>query len=174
MKVDGEFFTARQVRSFTGVSYETLNYWAKIGLVNPSVSAAHGSGTRRVYDFEDLVAIRVAMRLRAAGIFGQAMIRILNVLHQAGFASPASVGIAITPTGDVVVTEKAGQSYSALHRPGQLLFDFTCDCRSEAAELRRLLDDKAEAAQTLRIDRRPVANESKVTETCKRKRKEKN
>src|ERR1035441_3201419 len=114
-------FTATQVVRITRVSYQTLNYWAKIGLVKPSVLAAQGSGSRRVYDFADLVSILVALKLRRAGIFGKAMTQILDVLRRTGFESPASVAIEITPTGEAVVTSGAGESFSARRHPGQLL-----------------------------------------------------
>src|SRR5437867_2650028 len=123
MRLEGRRFTAAQVVRITHVPYETLNYWARIGLVKPSVLAARGSGSRRVYDFQDLVAIRVALKLRRAGIFGKAMVRILEVLRQAGFDSPAGVAIEITPAGDVVVTPSGAESFSARQRPGQLLLD---------------------------------------------------
>jgi len=134
---DGSSFTVKQVRAITGVPYETLNYWARIGLVSPSVSAARGSGTRRVYDFQDLVAIRVAMRLREAGVFGKALMQVLGVLRKAGFDSPANVAIDVVSGGEVEVRLAKGETMSARRRPGQLLLDFSCDCRKEVKELRR-------------------------------------
>ena len=133
-----ESYTATQVTRITKVPYETLNYWAKIGLVKPSVAPATGSGSRRVYNFEDLVAVRVAQKLRRAGVFGKALVRIVEILRRTGFDSPAAVSITIEPSGDAVVTERTGQSFSALHHPRQLLLNFTCDCRAEAAELLKL------------------------------------
>ena len=32
-----------------GVTYRQLDYWARTGLVEPSVRAAHGSGSQRLY-----------------------------------------------------------------------------------------------------------------------------
>jgi DNA-binding transcriptional MerR regulator len=149
MDVESRSFTARQVVRITGLPYQTLNYWAKIGLVKPSVSAAQGSGSRRLYNFEDLVAIRVALKLRKAGIFGKAMIQILEVLRGMGFDSPAELAIDITPGREVVVTPRAGESFSARRHPGQLLLDFNCDCRGAAAELRHLVCAKEpEAVKT--------------------------
>jgi hypothetical protein len=128
---------------------------ARVGLINPSVSLARGSGSRRIYNFQDLVAIRVALKLRRAGIFGKAMVRILDVLRRAGFDSPANVTMDVTPDGDVVVKLGSGERVSARRRPGQLVLDFTCDCRKEVAELQRLLQPnqrhRPEAAKPDRI-----------------------
>jgi DNA-binding transcriptional MerR regulator len=49
-----------------GISYRQLDYWARTGLVTPSVRAADGSGS--LYSFGDLVELRIIKRLRDAGI----------------------------------------------------------------------------------------------------------
>jgi predicted RNase H-like HicB family nuclease/DNA-binding transcriptional MerR regulator len=51
-----------------GISYPQLDYWAKTGLVQPSIQQAAGRGTRRVYSFDDLVALRVVAQLLSTGI----------------------------------------------------------------------------------------------------------
>lgn len=60
-------FTAGQVAKITGVSYHTINYLAKTGVVVPSVQAAHGSNTISVYSRDDAVAIKAVGVLAAAG-----------------------------------------------------------------------------------------------------------
>ena len=35
----------------TGITYRQLDYWARTGLVEPSVRPAYGSGTQRLYSF---------------------------------------------------------------------------------------------------------------------------
>ena len=47
------------------ISYRQLDYWAKTGLVSPSIREANGRGSRRVYSFLDLVALRVVAQLLA-------------------------------------------------------------------------------------------------------------
>ena len=137
--VESEKYTAAQVVRITGVPYQTLNYWVTIGLVTPSLSSAHGSGSRRLFDFGDLLAIKVAFKLRQGGIFGSALVRIFEALRRAGFDSPAAVGISITPDGDVVVSPNDQEAFSVHRKPGQLLLHFCCDCRETATELRTLI-----------------------------------
>ena len=50
------------------ISYRQLDYWAKTGLVPPSIRQATGRGSRRVYSFHDLVALRVVAQLLSTGI----------------------------------------------------------------------------------------------------------
>jgi len=51
-----------------GISYRQLDYWARTGLVEPSVRAAHGSGSQRLYGFRDILVLRVVKRLLDTGI----------------------------------------------------------------------------------------------------------
>ena len=51
-----------------GITYRQLDYWARTGLVEPSVRAASGSGTQRLYGFRDILALKIVKRLLDAGI----------------------------------------------------------------------------------------------------------
>lgn len=56
------------VLDIVGVTYRQLDYWARTGLVEPSVQAASGSGSQRLYGFTDLLALKVVKRLLDAGV----------------------------------------------------------------------------------------------------------
>lgn len=51
-----------------GITYRQLDYWARTGLVAPSVRPATGSGTQRLYGFRDVLLLKVIKRLLDAGI----------------------------------------------------------------------------------------------------------
>ncbi len=51
-----------------GITYRQLDYWARTGLVEPSVRGASGSGTQRLYSFRDILILKVIKRLLDAGI----------------------------------------------------------------------------------------------------------
>jgi DNA-binding transcriptional MerR regulator len=51
-----------------GITYRQLDYWARTGLVTPSIRSAKGSGSQRLYSFEDIVRLRVVKRLLDAGV----------------------------------------------------------------------------------------------------------
>lgn len=57
-----------QVCSVVGITYRQLDYWARTGLLRPSISDARGSGTQRRYSYGDLVQLKVIKRLLDAGI----------------------------------------------------------------------------------------------------------
>ncbi|MEV1021814.1 MerR family transcriptional regulator [Streptomyces sp. NPDC050264] len=51
-----------------GITYRQLDYWARTGLVEPSVRSAYGSGTQRLYSFRDVVVLKVVKRLLDTGV----------------------------------------------------------------------------------------------------------
>ncbi len=54
--------------SAAGITYRQLDYWARTGLVEPSVRAAQGSGSQRLYGFRDILVLKVVKRLLDTGI----------------------------------------------------------------------------------------------------------
>jgi DNA-binding transcriptional MerR regulator len=61
-------FSSPDVSRVVGITYRQLDYWARTGLAAPSIRGAKGSGTQRVYSFEDVVRLRVIKRLLDAGV----------------------------------------------------------------------------------------------------------
>jgi DNA-binding transcriptional MerR regulator len=51
-----------------GITYRQLDYWARTGLVDPTVRAATGSGTQRLYSFKDILLLKVIKSLLDAGV----------------------------------------------------------------------------------------------------------
>ena len=51
-----------------GITYRQLDYWARTGLVVPTVRDATGSGTQRLYSFTDILVLKVVKRLLDTGI----------------------------------------------------------------------------------------------------------
>nr|WP_317986022.1 MerR family transcriptional regulator [Streptomyces sp. 5-10] len=51
-----------------GITYRQLDYWARTGLVEPSVRPAYGSGSQRLYSFRDVVVLKIVKRLLDTGV----------------------------------------------------------------------------------------------------------
>ena len=51
-----------------GITYRQLDYWARTGLVSPSIRSASGSGTQRLYGFRDILVLKIVKRLLDAGV----------------------------------------------------------------------------------------------------------
>src|SRR5512142_643137 len=90
-------FGASAVLALTGVSYRQLDYWARTGLVGSSIRQAAGRGSRRVYSFADLVALRVVGELRREGVSIQTIRRTVEWLR--GHAHEPLKTLALTAHG---------------------------------------------------------------------------
>ena len=51
-----------------GITYRQLDYWARTGLVEPSIRGAAGSGSQRLYGFRDILVLKVVKRLLDTGV----------------------------------------------------------------------------------------------------------
>src|SRR5213083_2481830 len=51
-----------------GITYRQLDYWARTGLVEPSVREATGSGSQRLYSFRDILVLKIVKKLLDAGV----------------------------------------------------------------------------------------------------------
>jgi DNA-binding transcriptional MerR regulator len=67
-----------------GITYRQLDYWARTGLIEPSVRSATGSGSQRLYGFRDILILRVIKRLLDAGISLQQVRTAVNHLRERG------------------------------------------------------------------------------------------
>ena len=56
------------VTRIVGISYRQLDYWARTGLVRPSIQDAQGSGTQRLYSFQDLALLKLIKRMLDSGV----------------------------------------------------------------------------------------------------------
>lgn len=67
--VDDEFgYRGPTAYAAAGITYRQLDYWARTGLVVPSVRGASGSGSQRLYSFKDILVLKIVKRLLDAGV----------------------------------------------------------------------------------------------------------
>jgi DNA-binding transcriptional MerR regulator len=67
-----------------GITYRQLDYWARTGLVEPTVRGATGSGTQRLYSFRDILLLKVIKRLLDAGVSLQQIRTAVHHLRERG------------------------------------------------------------------------------------------
>jgi DNA-binding transcriptional MerR regulator len=61
-------FRGPQVCTIVGITYRQLDYWARQGLIRPSIADAKGSGTQRLYAYTDIVELKVIKKLLDGGV----------------------------------------------------------------------------------------------------------
>jgi DNA-binding transcriptional MerR regulator len=74
-----------------GITYRQLDYWARTGLVEPTVRPATGSGSQRLYGFRDILVLKVVKRLLDTGISLQQIRAAVDHLRQQGTTDLAQV-----------------------------------------------------------------------------------
>jgi DNA-binding transcriptional MerR regulator len=127
-----------------GITYRQLDYWARTGLVEPSVRAAHGSGSQRLYSFRDILVLKVVKRLLDTGISLQQIRAAVTHLRDRGTSDLAhltlmSDGVSVyecTSTDEVVDLLAGGQGVFgiALSRVWQEVDGTLAQLPSERAE----------------------------------------
>ncbi|MEU5810513.1 MerR family transcriptional regulator [Streptomyces sp. NPDC047718] len=90
---DGGSQTAEQVGyrgptacAAAGITYRQLDYWARTGLVEPTVRPAYGSGTQRLYSFKDVVVLKIVKRFLDTGVALQNIRNAVQHLRERGFS----------------------------------------------------------------------------------------
>ena len=74
-----------------GITYRQLDYWARTGLVEPTIRGAKGSGSQRLYSFRDILVLKVVKRLLDTGVSLQQIRTAVSHLHDNGIEDLASL-----------------------------------------------------------------------------------
>ncbi|PLC13029.1 transcriptional regulator [Kocuria flava] len=74
-----------------GISYRQLDYWARTGLVEPTVRGASGSGTHRLYSFRDILVLKIVKRLLDTGVSLQQIRTAVGALRARGIEDLAQL-----------------------------------------------------------------------------------
>ena len=105
-----------------GISYRQLDYWARTGLVTPSIRGAAGSGSQRLYSFRDVLVLKVVKKLLDAGVslqnvraaVGHLRRRGIDDLAQLTLISDGSTVYECTSTDEVIDLVQGGQAVFAV------------------------------------------------------------
>ncbi|MBI5090313.1 MAG: MerR family transcriptional regulator [Actinobacteria bacterium] len=95
-------YSGTRAAKIVGISYRQLDYWARTGLIEPSISPASGSGSRRSYSYRDLLELRVIKSLLDAGIKLESVRLAFNYLRHQVDTDIASAHLVISGS-DVVL-----------------------------------------------------------------------
>jgi DNA-binding transcriptional MerR regulator len=125
MAIDREQgYRVPDVCRIVGISYRQLDYWARTELVTPSIRDANGSGSQRLYSFQDLVALRVIRRLLDAGVSLQRVRKAVD--HLRDMDLPAS-GVTLFSDGRGVYEAHSPEAVVDLLKKGQGVFAIAVD-----------------------------------------------
>ena len=106
--------------SAAGITYRQLDYWARTGLVSPSIRSASGSGSQRLYSFKDILVLKVVKRLLDTGVSLQNIRSAVEHLRTRGVEDLA--GITLLSDGVTVYECRSSEEVVDLLRGGQGVF----------------------------------------------------
>ncbi len=110
-------FRGPQVCSIVGITYRQLDYWARTGLLTPSLAEAKGSGTQRRYSYRDLLELKVIKQLLDSGVSLQTARRAINCLRTDLQTETSSANLVLA--GSRSVLAQTGEEVVDLLRGGQ-------------------------------------------------------
>src|ERR1700728_1548198 len=113
-------FRGPQVCKIVGITYRQLDYWARTGLLRPSLADAKGSGSQRLYSYSDVVELKVIKQLLDAGVNLQQARRAISCLRDAG-EDLGTANLVIAGEGSVLA--HTGEEIIDLLQGGQGVFN---------------------------------------------------
>ena len=103
-----------------GITYRQLDYWARTGLVEPSVREAVGSGSTRLYSFRDILVLKIVKKLLDAGVSLQNIRTAISTLRDRGVADLGE--ITLMSDGTTVYECTSADEVVDLLQGGQAVF----------------------------------------------------
>ncbi|WP_153011719.1 MerR family transcriptional regulator [Serinicoccus chungangensis] len=128
-----------------GVTYRQLDYWARTGLLEPSVRNPSGSGTQRLYSFRDILVLKIIKRLLDTGVSLQQIRVAVTALRERGVQDLAH--ITLMSDGASVYECTSDDEVIDLVRGGQGVFGIAVGSvwREVEGQLAQLPSERADA-----------------------------
>jgi DNA-binding transcriptional MerR regulator len=129
-----------------GITYRQLDYWARTGLVLPTIRSASGSGTQRLYSFKDILVLKVVKRLLDTGVSLHNIRAAVDALRTRGVDDLAR--ITLLSDGTTVYECTSSEEVVDLLRGGQGVFGIAVSgaLRELVGSLAHLPGERADGA----------------------------
>ena len=141
--VDG--YRAPQVCNLVGISYRQLDYWARTGLITPSVRQASGSGSQRLYSFGDVVQLKVVKRLLDAGMSLKKIRKAMDILGAELASESPLTDVTLLSDGNTIYAAHSASEVVDVFKGGQGVFGIAVGPVQDelVGEIHRLYPDTA-------------------------------
>jgi DNA-binding transcriptional MerR regulator len=146
------------VTKLADITYRQLDYWARTGLVTPSIRAADGSGSQRLYSFTDVVELRIIKRLLDAGVSLRQIRTALGYLRKESGGKPLT-DVTLMSDGHRIYACHSGEEVIDVLSRGQAVFGIAVGpvWADTAGDLAHLSADERTAPTPPAGEDRPVA-----------------
>ncbi|GFH66886.1 MULTISPECIES: MerR family transcriptional regulator [Streptomyces] len=132
-----------------GITYRQLDYWARTGLVEPSVRPPHGGGAQRLYGFCDVVVLKIVKRLLDTGVSLQNIRTTVQHLRDGGFRDLERM--TLMSDGATVYECTSPDEVVGLLQGGQGVFGIAVGvvCQDVESALAQLHGERVETGETV-------------------------
>lgn len=150
---DGQGFRAPQVCKVVGITYRQLDYWARTDLLVPSLQDAHGSGSQRLYSFQDVVQLRVVKRLLDAGMSLKKIRTAMDLLREQLQSDNPLTDVTLLSDGSTIFAAHSADEVVDVFRKGQGVFGIAVGpVQAELeGEIHRLFPERDENAGVIEL-----------------------
>lgn len=147
MKEQDIGYRAPQVCGLVGITYRQLDYWARTGLIKPSIQTAQGSGTQRRYAFTDIVQLKVVKRLLDAGMSLKKIRSAMELLREQLASNNPLNDVTLLSDGTTIFAAHSPDEVVDVFQRGQGVFGIAVGPVQEEleGEIHRLFPDEAAA-----------------------------
>ncbi|HET9258962.1 MAG TPA: MerR family transcriptional regulator [Acidimicrobiia bacterium] len=115
-------YRAPQVCKLVGITYRQLDYWARTGLIVPSLAQAQGSGSQRMYSFSDVVQLKVIKNLLDAGMSLKKIRSAVEILRAELDSDQPLADVTLLSDGQTIYAAHSDQEVVDVLRKGQGVF----------------------------------------------------
>ncbi|MFP3913676.1 MAG: MerR family transcriptional regulator [Actinomycetota bacterium] len=119
-QIDG--WRAPQVCNLVGITYRQLDYWARTGLLEPSLQQATGSGSQRLYSFTDVVQLKVIKQLLDAGMSLKKIRSAVEILREQLASDQPLTDVTLLSDGHTIYAATSPDQVMDVLRRGQGVF----------------------------------------------------
>jgi len=147
-------YRAPQVCKIVGITYRQLDYWARTALLTPSLRQARGSGSQRLYAFQDIVQLRVVTRLLDAGMSLKRIRQAVEILRDQLHSQRPLGDVTLLSDGSTIYAAHSADEVVDVFRRGQGVFGIALGPvqRELEGELHRLFPERLVAAAELPVE----------------------
>lgn len=143
-------YRAPQVCNLVGITYRQLDYWARTGLIVPSIRRAGGSGTQRLYSFSDIVQLKVVKRLLDAGMSLKKIRTAMDILREELESDSPLTDVTLLSDGATIYAARSPDEVVDVFKAGQGVFGIAIGPVQDelVGELHRLFPEAEGAVET--------------------------
>ena len=147
-------YRAPQVCKLVGITYRQLDYWARTGLIVPTLAQAHGSGSQRRYSFSDVVQLKVIKNLLDAGMSLKKIRSAVEILRSEMDSEQPLADVTLLSDGQTIYAAHSDEEVVDVLRKGQGVFSIAIgpvQDQVEGAILQLFPDDEEELAGVVEV-----------------------